>query len=251
MKEYLDISYGTHEMQKLDVYIPDTEEFDVFVFFHGGGLEAGNRKVSSFSHQLAERGVALVSVEYRMYPEAKFPDYVEDGAFAVAWVKNNLSKYGNMKNIYVGGSSAGGYISMMLCFAKQYLENAGVSERDVSGYFHDAGQPTTHFNILKRERGLEPNRTLVDEAAPLYFIDGGGKYYPPMHFVVADNDMKNRYEQTMLVLSSLRNYGYDMSKITHTVMENCTHCSYWSLKNENGKMLTVDMICDFIDSTKK
>lgn len=97
---------------------------------------------------------------------------------------------------------------------------------------------------------MNPNRTIVDEAAPLYYIDGPGKYYPPMHFVVADNDMKNRYEQTMLTLSSLRNFGYDMSKITLSVMENCTHCSYWKNINDDGRIIIPNMITDFIKSTK-
>ena len=71
-----------------------------------------------------------------------------------------------------------------------------------------------------------------------------------MKIIVADNDMKNRYEQTMLIMSTLRNFNYDMSKITLEVMENCTHTSYWGKKKEDGRGLCADMICDFIDSTK-
>lgn len=252
MKKIADISYGTHPMQMLDIYLPEKEEFDVFVYFHGGGLEAGSRGFKTENaKQITDAGVALVSVEYRMYPEAKFPDYVEDAAASVAWVKNNMGKYGNVKGIYVGGTSAGGYLSMMLCFGEKFLADVGVSNKDIAGYYHDAGQPTTHFNILKRERDVNPNRTLVDEAAPLFYIDGPGHYYPPMHFVVADNDMKNRYEQTMLTLSSLRNFGYDMSKITLSIMENCTHCSYWNSIKEDGRHLMCDRIAEFIKSTKE
>ena len=251
MKTFPDISYGTHPMHLLNIYLPETEEFDVFVYFHGGGIEAGSRSFNEFNaEQITGRNVAIVSVEYRMYPDAKFPEYVEDCALAVAWVKNNMEKYGKMKRLFVGGTSAGGYLSMMLCFAEKYLNAVGVSNDDIAGYYHDAGQPTTHFNILKRERGLNPDRTIVDEAAPLYHIDGPGHNYPPMHFVVADNDMKNRYEQTMLVMSTLRNFRYDMSKITLTCMENCTHCSYWKTRKEDGRGLMADEICDFIDSVK-
>lgn len=251
MKEIRDISYGTHPMQMLDIYLPEKDEFDVFVYFHGGGIEAGSRGFNRFNaEQITGRGVALVSVEYRMYPEAKFPEYVEDCANAVAWVKNNMKNYGKMAGLYVGGTSAGGYLSMMLCFDEHFLSDVGVSNKDIAGYYHDAGQPTTHFNILKRERNLNPNRTIVDVAAPIYHIDGPGHCYPPMKFIVADNDMKNRYEQTMLTLSTLRNFNYDMEKITLEIMENCTHCSYWSTKKDDGRNLCADMICDFIESTK-
>ena len=251
MKEIRDISYGTHPMQMLDIFLPEKDEFDVFVYFHGGGIEAGSRRFNpATAEKITQRGVALVSVEYRLYPDTKFPEYVEDCALAVAWVKNNMEKYGKMKGLYVGGTSAGGYLSMMLCFDEHFLADVGVSNKDIAGYYHDAGQPTTHFNILKRERDLNPDRTIVDEAAPLYHIDGPGHYYPPMKFIVADHDMKNRYEQTMLVLSTLRNFRYDMSKITLEIMEDCTHTSYWKKTKEDGTSLCADMICDFIDSTK-
>lgn len=251
MKEIRDISYGTHPMQMLDIFLPEKDEFDVFVYFHGGGIEAGSRNFNRFdAEQITARGIALISVEYRMYPEAKFPEYVEDCASSVGWVKSNIQKYGKMKGLYVGGTSAGGYLSMMLCFDEHFLSDVGVSNKDIAGYYHDAGQPTTHFNILKRERDLNPDRTIVDEAAPLYHIDGPGHYYPPMKFIVADHDMKNRYEQTMLVLSTLRNFRYDMSKITLEIMEDCTHVSYWKKTKEDGTSICADMICDFIDSTK-
>lgn len=251
MKIITDVSYGTHPMQKLDIYLPEKEEFDVFVFFHGGGLEKGSKFFSQHNaEQITSDGVALVSVEYRMYPEAKFPDYVYDAAASVAWVKNNMGQYGRLKGIFVGGSSAGGYLSMMLCFAEKFYESVGISNKDIAGYFHDAGQPTTHFKILKIERKVNCDRTIVDEAAPLYYIDGEGEYYPPMHFVVADNDMKNRYEQTMLTLSTLRNFGYDMSKITLSVMEGCTHTSYWGKRTDDGRELMSDMITSFIKSVK-
>ena len=78
---------------------------------------------------------------------------------------------------------------------------------DISGYVHDSGQPTAHFNVLK-EKGMDFRRVIVDETAPLYFV-GLEKEYPPMLFIVADQDMENRYEQTVLVLSTMDHFGYD------------------------------------------
>lgn len=48
-----------------------------------------------------------------------------------------------------GGSSAGGYISQMLCFDKTWLSKHGIKATDISGFIHDAGQPTCHFNVLR------------------------------------------------------------------------------------------------------
>ena len=69
-----------------------------------------------------------------------------------------------------------------------------------------------------------------------------------MHFVVSDNDMANRYEQTMLVLSTLKHFGLSET-VSHTVMHG-THCSYCNekkgAKNEKGEHLFIVMIRDFI-----
>ena len=66
---------------------------------------------------------------------------------------------------------------MMLCFDKRYLQSVGLSNDDIAGYWHDAGQPTSHFNVLKYS-GKDSRRVIVDETAPLYFIGLEEKYLP-------------------------------------------------------------------------
>jgi len=230
MKTYLNLQYGETAVQSLDLYLPETDRFPLFLYFHGGGLEAGSRTASGFFGEiLAEQGVAFATADYRMYPDAKYPDYIEDAAAAVAWVLKHIPEYGNCTNVYVGGSSAGGYLSMMLCFDTRYLAAQGVQPDQIAGYLHDAGQPTAHFNML-RKKGIDDRRVIVDETAPMYFV-GVEKEYPPMLFLVSDNDMENRYEQTMLMMSTLKHFGYDPDKIALEVMHG-THCHY--LKN-NGE----------------
>lgn len=234
-----DVCYGkaAHPEQYLDIYLPDLKSFKVFLYMHGGGMEAGDKsKSKEVGEYLAKNGIAFVSINYRMYPQAVYPQFILDAAEAVAWVYKNIGEYGTCEGIYIGGSSAGGYLSMMLCFDSKYLAPYKIPEGVIKGYVHDAGQPTTHFNVL-RERGIDPKRIIVDEAAPLYHI-GKDKEYLPMIFIVSDNDMPNRYEQTQLVLSTLRHYGYDEDKIQYKLMHG-THCHY-SKKEEFGKI-----VCEF------
>ncbi len=228
----------------LDLRIPDgVEEFNCFVYFHGGGLEAGGSR-EPFLDPLMNLGVAIVSIQYRMYPNARYPDYIVDSANAVKWTFDNIGKYGKCKGIYVGGSSAGGYISQMLCFDTHFLKDAGVEPMDIAGYFHDAGQPTAHFNVLSKERGLDRRRIIVDETAPLYHI-GAEKEYPRMIFVVSDNDIPNRLEQTKLVLSTMRDFGYDMNKVDIKVMHG-NHCAYVKELYENGTSPMANLVSEFI-----
>lgn len=77
---------------------------------------------------------------------------------------------------------------MMLAFDKNYLASFGLDPDDFDEYNHDAGQPTSHFNVL-REKGIDSRRIIVDETAPLYHICENPSY-PKMLFIVADNGMK-------------------------------------------------------------
>lgn len=253
MQVLKDVVYGNiKEIQTLDLYLP--ENFNsVFIYFHGGGLDRGAKggmeKIANF---LSTKGVALVSVNYRLYAHpkfpdrpyapAKYPDFIRDVALSVAWVKDYMQKnYSNVK-IFVGGSSAGGYLSMMLCFDRRWLNEVKMSNDDIAGYFHDAGQPTAHFNVLTNS-GINHKRVIVDETAPLYYI-GVEEKYPPMRFIVSDQDMPNRYEQTMLVLSTLSDFGY--TGFDHVVMHG-KHVEY--VKNSQGEgdcVIFGEMIYDFI-----
>ena len=170
MKTVFDVCYNAETEQHLDIYLPESSEFSVMLYFHGGGIQAGDKRDNKvFFEYMVSHGIAVVSANYRMYPEAKYPDFLVDAADAVAWVFKNIKNYGKIKGIYVGGSSAGGYISQMLCFDKAWLSKHGINPTDVAGFIHDAGQPTCHFNVL-RERGIDSRRVIIDESAPLYHV---------------------------------------------------------------------------------
>ncbi len=249
MKIIRDIFYSNEQIpeKSLDIYIPDGECHAVMLFMHGGGLETGEKKHHRREGEyLAEHGYGFISINYRMYPEAKYPEYICDAAEAVAWAFNNIERLCKCKKLYVGGCSAGGYLSMMLCFDKRYYEAAGISNDYISGYFHDAGQPTAHFNILKY-KGLDSRRVIIDDSAPLYHV-GAEKKYPPMRFIVSDNDMLGRYEQTMLILKTLEHFGY---KNFDCKVMNGTHCHYYNTLDENGITKASYMLEDFLSSHEK
>lgn len=252
MKTFLDISYikdGT-KAQKLDMYLPETDNFPVFVFFHGGGLTAGDKIGAGeiLAPYFVNRGIGFVSSNYRMYPEAKYPDFIEDGAAAVAWVKNNIENYGGSGKLYVGGSSAGGYLSMMLCYDAKYLGAHGIEPTAIAAYIHDAGQPTTHFNVMV-ERGFNRFKCAIDDAAPLYHV-GEAKEYSPQLILVSDNDIKARYEQTMLLMVTLESLGYDMSRVKLEIMRGYAHTKYMSLTDESGNSIFGEIVTKFLEEMK-
>ncbi len=237
---YCDIA---HPKQVLDIHLPDADTFPVFVYFHGGGMESGRREPQTFTEDLVAKGVCVVNADYRMYPSAAYPEFIRDAAAAVAWVKNHIEEYGHCTKIFIGGSSAGGYLTQMLCFNKSYFAAHNMDADSFGGYFMDAGQPTTHFNIL-RERGMDPRRVVIDEAAPIYYIDDT-RTYAPMRLIISEFDAENRAEQTQLLMGTLKHFGYDMSRVDYVYMPGYKHTEYMETIVD-GKSLFADMIYDFI-----
>lgn len=236
----------------VDFYLPEREESEtpLFIHFHGGGIESGSRKCE-YVVELAEHyGIAVASADYRMYPKAKFPEFIEDAASVCAYV---LKKFGSKyKSIIIGGSSAGAYLSMMLYFAPEYLYKHGIRPEDYDGFIFDAGQPTTHFNVL-RERGLNCNCIRVDDASPLFFIDkkiNNPEEKPPVLIINADNDMENRREQTMLLMGVMKTFGYDMSKVEYILLDGFGHCGYCSVRDSDNEYTVNKYLSEFINSIK-
>ena len=190
----------------LDIYYPETDKgFATLVWFHGGGLEKGNKDLlDGFRRQ----GFAVVSVNYRLFPQCKCPDYIEDAAMAVAWTFENIEKYGGNKDqIYVSGHSAGGYLTLMVTLAKEYMEKYGADADKIAKAYPVSGQTVTHYTIRK-ERGLPDGLPVIDEYAPMSHAGRGGA---PLVLISGDRDLEMlaRYEENAHLQALLKNFGHD------------------------------------------
>ena len=246
MRVIEDIFYtnAKNPLQSLDLYLPDAETFPVVIYFHYGGFTGGDKKGYKFIPYLQEKGVAVISANYRLYPEAVFPDFIRDGAMVVAWAKKHMPEYGNISGYFVGGSSAGGYLSMLLCFDKKYLHKHGIDSDGITGYIMDGGQPTTHFNVVV-ERGFDKRRVIIDDAAPIYHISEG-RSYAPMQIIVAENDRRNRNEQNALLVSTLKHFDCDEERIDYRVMPGYKHVQYVNTITDDGRSVFADVVYEFV-----
>src|SRR5215471_7328526 len=113
-----DIPYGAEKRQRLDLYVPDgfKAPAPAVLFFYGGGFVAGRKSEYRIVGQaLASKGIIAAVADYRLYPEATFTTFIEDGGDALAALRRLLPQYaGDPKRIFLAGHSAGAYISVML-----------------------------------------------------------------------------------------------------------------------------------------
>jgi acetyl esterase/lipase len=109
------------------------------IFFHGGGWTAMDKDMGtrSFFRHLAAQGHTVMDVAYRLCPEVDIYGMIGDVKRAIAWMKDNVSRYGvNPKKIVLVGSSVGGHLAMLAGYAPQHpdLTPEDLSDVDLSAW---------------------------------------------------------------------------------------------------------------------
>lgn len=139
------IAYGSLPRQRMDVYRPTAPGpaggHPVVVFFYGGSWNRGERADYRFiGEALASRGVLTLVVDYRLYPAVRYPDFLHDGAAAVAQAFELVPRLnGNPRRLFVMGHSAGGYNAAMLALDARWLAASGRSPAALAGWIGLAG----------------------------------------------------------------------------------------------------------------
>jgi len=218
-----DQSEYMRERCRLDIYYPKQQkDFSTVVWFHGGGLKAGNKFIPE---TLKDQGMAVVAVNYRFSPHVTSPAYIEDAAAAVAWVFNNIKQYGgNKEKVFVSAHSAGGYLTSMIGLDKTYLEKYGIDANAIAGLIPFSGHTITHFTI-RAENGIDGTQVVVDKYAPLSHIRKDG---PPLILITGDRELEmlGRYEENAYMYRMMKVIGhentilYELDGFNHGEMAN-------------------------------
>lgn len=228
------------ERCKLDVYYPTNgKNAPVVVWFHGGGIEGGNKHIDP---ELKNSGLVVVAANYRLLPKASIDQCLDDAAAAVAWTYKNIEKYGGSKRkIFVAGHSAGGYLLDMIGLDKKWLAKYDVDADSLAALIPFSGQCVTHYNVRKQQ-GIGPLQPTIDQYAPLTFIRPDA---PPIIIISGDRELElfGRYEEQAYFWRMLKLVGhkdvtlYEMQGYDHGAM---ARPAYHVLK-EQIKRITAKM----------
>lgn len=181
-----DIAYGPGPRQRLDVYHPRTSRPDapVIVFFYGGTWQTGSKRDYLFAAQsLASTGSTVVVPDYRVYPEATFPLFLDDAASATAWTIRHLADRASASRpVFVAGHSAGAYIAVMVALDDRYLRHVGLTTASLAGAIGISGPydflPLTRpdvkpiFEVVPDLAVTQPIHFARSDAPPLLLVTG-------------------------------------------------------------------------------
>jgi acetyl esterase/lipase len=137
------IAYAERSRHRLDVCRPrGAAAAPVIIFFYGGAWQSGYKELYRYvAKALARRGYVAVVPDYRIYPEVCYPDFLDDGAQVVRWVKDNIARFGgDPDKLFLKGHSAGAHIAAMLSIDARWLGKVGLDpRRDITGLIGIAG----------------------------------------------------------------------------------------------------------------
>lgn len=184
--------YGDGPRRSLDVWGPTDaahgDQRSVLVFFHGGGWNSGARGSYGFAGRaLAGQGFVVAIPDYRLAPGAHWPDFLEDSAAAVAWVRRHAADFGgDPDRIALIGHSAGAYNAVMLALDPQWMRGAGSDASVIRGVAGLAGP----YDFLPFGKGGFADRAMgcaapPERTQPIAFARGDA---PPLWLASGEED---------------------------------------------------------------
>lgn len=127
-----DLAYGNDPRQRLDLYLPTGQQARAVIFMvHGGGWSRGDKRapgvVDNKQAYWLPRGYGLVSINYRLLPDARPDQQVQDVARALAFAQAEVQRRGGDPAQFVlMGHSAGAHLVALLAASPELAARAGV-----------------------------------------------------------------------------------------------------------------------------
>ena len=224
----LELSYGNHEKQKVDLYLGNSDK--VLVWIHGGGWLFGDKRAKRWvrrfhNHFSNHKELNVFMIGYRV-GENTAPYAVEDVLCAYKKIEEEIESRGFSKtDIIVAGASAGGHLALFLSLSQQNISNErclsdlkpkavvnlfGITEIEETYKYLDQSK---FFSLSNYVRRWIPDEKRISEVSnqlsPLYLIDNQNIKVLTIH---GTNDVWVPYSQAELLDKKLKE-----KHILHTV----------------------------------
>lgn len=204
------VPFGSHG-QKLDVWAPAGEpakatKRPVLIWWHGGGWVKGDRDAYAFAGRaFASRGFVVVVADYRKVPAVRFPAFLEDGAEAIRWTRDNAARFGgDPGRVALAGHSAGAHTAVMLALDKRWLTAAGVEPAIVTAAIGLSGPYDFYPFDKKRSIDAMSHWPRPLETQPIHYARADA---PPLLLVTSNADTQVRPRNANNLAAKLESLG--------------------------------------------
>ena len=206
LKVARDLHYAPGDRHSLDIYVSRTavKPRPVIVYVYGGGWAAGSKAEFAWvGAALARQGFVAVVPDYRIYPQARWPMFLEDNARAVRWAWDHAASFGgDPAKLILMGHSSGAHNVFSLAVEPQWLRGVGMTPRDITAVVGLSGV----YGMLPldgpREHAIFGPQTGYTE--PVDHVDGPS---PPMLLIIGDRDRTAEPSNSDDVAARLREKG--------------------------------------------
>lgn len=203
----LTVAFAPDVGLSMDVYRPTSvgaKPAPVVVFFYGGSWRRGAREQYKFVGQrLAENGVLAVVADYRTYPQAKFPAFMDDAARAVRRVHDDAASWGgDPRHLFIAGHSAGAQIAALLGTDARYLGRQGMKPAELAGVIGLSGP--YDFEVTGDLVDVFGAPSQWPQAQAVNFVDGDE---PPFLLIHGKSDRVVEYVDSVELAERLRAHG--------------------------------------------
>lgn len=204
----LDIAYGDHPMEKIDIFRAEGRSRALLMFIHGGYWRSLDKRDHSFiATELVKLGVTVALPNYALCPSVTIEEIVQQMLKATAWLYRTGSRYGAFGNsLYVAGHSAGGHLAAMMLAAQWPRYGADLPDKIVEGAMSISGVydltpivnvPSVNTDVrLTEESAIKLSPAFMPPAtdAPLYVAVGGKEIEG---FRQQHDEIKQRWSQVI------------------------------------------------------
>ena len=225
----LDIPYGDDFFQKLDIFLPDDEsltDLPVLIFLHGGAWRHGFKEWQGFmAPPITSLPAILVSPNYRLAPDTKYPDSLRDVIDSVVWVYRNIMPYGGDKRrIFIGGHSAGGHLAALAALRSDLILANLIPKDTIKGCFPLSAPLDLRLSQCepggRRERLVKLFLTSDDQDHEASATEQVGSNQVPFFLAWGSDDLPELPTHNALMVERMQQEGCIFD---HHVFEGFTH----------------------------
>ena len=233
------VAYGDLDRQRMDIYRAASPKVGapVMVFVHGGSWSEGSKDIYKFlAEGFTKEGYDVVVPNYRLYPDARYPDMVVDTGLAASAASERFDR-----PVILVGHSAGGYNALMAAMARDV---SGLDTCNTVAGVVALAAPTGAYPMTNRPfTTIFPDR-LQGSDAPLNRVSGP---LPPVMLVNGLDDTTVGPKNTEALAAKLKAAGLRVDKRLYEGMNHTDAVRVLSRHFDGGSPLKADMLA-FMDA---